>query len=301
MYWIDAKTGDKVPTRPIGTVDPLDPNHASGQGKNYVKQSDGSWIDAKTGDQVPTVPIGADKADRVDPNHASSQQGINYVRVPCPPPVTSSAVQPTRTATYSGLHTRASQTGPYVSVEGGVQRVNGIQISSAVGPAYGAAFHFGYDVGAAAGYRFGSFSGEVEGERSSSGLKTLDPPGGPVVNGAGSLENWSLMGNVIYDIMPTSLIDPFIGVGIGVNHLKLDDLRPDGATAATFSSNGDNALAWQAIAGLRAQVSHHVDLTVRYRFFHVNSLRAASILDVDSLNKDSLMGGITFHFSTPPK
>ena len=33
----------------------------------------------------------------------------------------------------------------------------------------------------------------------------------------GDVTSWTLMGNVIYDILPDAILNPFIGAGIGVN------------------------------------------------------------------------------------
>src|ERR1700730_924769 len=63
--WIDAKTGEQVPTAPASgknhgvganegtaaTFDPFNPNRASNPktGQTFIKQPGGSWIDAQTG------------------------------------------------------------------------------------------------------------------------------------------------------------------------------------------------------------------------------------------------------------
>jgi nitrate reductase NapE component len=120
--WIDAATGQQVPTAPlsganfsIGTgaaqgtpavINPFNPNQAgnSKTGQNFVRQPDGSWVDAQTGSPVPTVPlsganfsIGTGAAQGTpavinpfNPNQAgNSKTGQNFVRVPCPPTQTS--------------------------------------------------------------------------------------------------------------------------------------------------------------------------------------------------------------------
>lgn len=154
MRWIDAKTGESVPTVPTGstysytdsrgiehTSIGIDPDGKHGHnpitGQNFVRIGDGSWIDAKTGNPVPTVPAGSTQSYTdsrgithmsigldADGNHGHNPNtGQNYVRVPCPPseggatrslPPRESAApsQPPpqsppprqRTATYSGLH-----------------------------------------------------------------------------------------------------------------------------------------------------------------------------------------------------
>jgi hypothetical protein len=120
--WIDAQTGQAVPTVPAGGVnqvgaatlnagaaqiDPTNPNRATNSrtGRIYIRQPDGSWIDAQTGQAVPTVPAGgvnqvgaatlnagAVQIDPANPNRATnSRTGKTYVRVPCPPPQTAAS------------------------------------------------------------------------------------------------------------------------------------------------------------------------------------------------------------------
>src|SRR5258708_4283693 len=68
--WIDAQTGQSVPTVPIGsanftvgeetpsdvTIDQFNRNRATSirTGRTFIRQGDGSWIDAQTGQSVPT-------------------------------------------------------------------------------------------------------------------------------------------------------------------------------------------------------------------------------------------------------
>jgi len=102
-YWIDAATGERARTVPIGVNREelyelqigLHPNHAHGaSGRNYVKQPDGTWIDAATGERARTVPIGVNREELYElqiglhPNYAHGASGRNYVLIPCPPPTT---------------------------------------------------------------------------------------------------------------------------------------------------------------------------------------------------------------------
>ncbi|HQP20300.1 MAG TPA: outer membrane beta-barrel protein, partial [Phenylobacterium sp.] len=41
---------------------------------------------------------------------------------------------------------------------------------------------------------------------------------------SGSMQAWTVMGNVIYDIMPDSAINPFVGAGVGIAHIKADQI-----------------------------------------------------------------------------
>ena len=96
----------------------------------------------------------------------------------------------------------------------------------------------------------------------------------------GKIESWTVMGNVIYDIGPDWVIDPFIGAGVGVNHISLTTdgqfsnvtgviTGPAGTNPAIQNLHIDSSsteFAYQAIAGLawKATDRLHVDLTYRY-------------------------------------
>src|ERR1039457_1170331 len=110
--WIDAATGNSVPTGPFGwsptgtsSLDSHgfsnpDPNHVSTPRHTYVRLDDGSWTDAATGNPVPTGPFGWSPTgtssldshgfSNPDPNHVSTPRH-SYVRIPCPPPSTASS------------------------------------------------------------------------------------------------------------------------------------------------------------------------------------------------------------------
>ncbi len=94
---------------------------------------------------------------------------------------------------------------------------------------------------------------------------------------SGDITSWTLMGNVIYDIAPGAVINPFVGAGIGINHVTVDAVGQFSSVTGAFSAanpsiqnltidDDDTALAWQLIAGLawRATDRLNVDLTYRY-------------------------------------
>lgn len=94
--WIDAATGEGVPTFPPGYRGLDDPNHYSipsregRPARDLVRTPDSGWIDAATGESVPTFPPGYHPG-LDDPNHYSipsreGRPGRNLVRIPCPQP-----------------------------------------------------------------------------------------------------------------------------------------------------------------------------------------------------------------------
>ena len=93
---------------------------------------------------------------------------------------------------------------------------------------------------------------------------------------SGDIESWTLMGNVIYDFAPGSVINPFLGAGIGINHVKIDTVGQFSNVGAVTASNAaiqnltiddsDTALAWQVIAGLAWQATDRLDVDLTYSY-----------------------------------
>ncbi|WP_337185473.1 outer membrane beta-barrel protein [Phenylobacterium sp.] len=93
----------------------------------------------------------------------------------------------------------------------------------------------------------------------------------------GDISSWTFMGNIIYDFLPGSTISPFLGAGIGANHVSVDVVGQfSNVTGAITAANpaiqnltiddSDTAFAYQGIAGLAWRVTDklRVDLTYRY-------------------------------------
>ena len=78
----------------------------------------------------------------------------------------------------------------------------------------------------------------------------------------GSLNEWSFMANVIYDVPLTDKLDLNIGVGAGYDNAEL---KLNGG----FKDNDWN-FAYQGIVGLTYKVSNRLDLTLTYRYLNVD-------------------------------
>jgi hypothetical protein len=101
FMWIDAATGKRLPTTPVGT-----PSFEQGgggaanltgrahltNGVNAFRDADGNWINSATGTYLPTTPVGTPSVERGGggaanlTGQAHLTNGVNAVRVPCPPP-----------------------------------------------------------------------------------------------------------------------------------------------------------------------------------------------------------------------
>ena len=101
--WIDAATGRRIPTLPVGPggqaqLNRADPRRSrdAGTGTDYVTSDGGeTWKNARTGKPVDTlpvapkaIPVAVVRADVADPTHAhDADTGRTFVRVLCPPSI----------------------------------------------------------------------------------------------------------------------------------------------------------------------------------------------------------------------
>ncbi|MEI7572446.1 MAG: outer membrane beta-barrel protein, partial [Phenylobacterium sp.] len=107
----------------------------------------------------------------------------------------------------------------------------------------------------------------------------------------GDLTSITGMGNVLYDFLPDSVLNPFIGAGVGINNVKADTIvgqfstiTPVGpaATAANPAwqnltiDDSDTAFAWQGIAGVAWAVTDRLDVDLTYRYLSGSDVTFAS-------------------------
>ena len=79
----------------------------------------------------------------------------------------------------------------------------------------------------------------------------------------GSLDEWSFMANVVYDVPLSDKLDLNIGVGAGADFATFKD-------SSGFDDDDWN-FAYQALVGLSYAVSDRLDLTLTYRYLNVDS------------------------------
>lgn len=176
-----------------------------------------------------------------------------------------------------------------------------------------------------AGYR----SGDIESIRGGSNQSVvgLCTPGVTRTTGApacgapdGDVAAWTVMGNIIYDILPGSALNPFIGAGVGVNHVKMDVTGqfsnvPAPVTAANAIQNltiddSDTAFAYQAIAGLAWKATDQLSVDLTYRYLATSDLDFTSTGSLASglqpgvfsgkYKDQSVTLGLRYLFAAPP-
>ena len=110
---------------------------------------------------------------------------------------------------------------------------------------------------------------------------------------SGRATSYSLMGNVLFDVLNVEGASAFIGAGAGRARVKM-------------LGETDSAWAWQLLAGMRTPVSSNVDVGVKYRFFNTRKLRFSendedfSITSNGKLKSHSVLVSLIYNFAGAP-
>jgi outer membrane protein OmpA-like peptidoglycan-associated protein len=205
----------------------------------------------------------------------------------------------------------------YVGIAGGGMIVEDIDysITNSAAPTLGGTgsvdHNYGIDLDGTIGYDFGAFRLETEvGYRratvdgySSTGLIPVGT-GTTVAAGnygyaGGRSSALSFMVNGLLDFGPDDGLQGFVGGGAGVARVQQ---RLALTRSYQLLDDSDTVFAWQALAGIRAPLSDHLDVSLKYRFFNADNVKL-----VDARNSaydgrfrsHSLLGGLTYNFGAP--
>ena len=164
----------------------------------------------------------------------------------------------------------ANHHGWYVGGEAGANWIQDVDDHVQAGGGTFTTVNVSFDTGWAAiatvGYAFweSNWRIELEGAYRDNDQDNIVFKGGPgtPIDVGGSLDQESLMANVLYDIPLTSKLTLSVGAGAGVanTHLKVSTFGID---------DHDWSFAWQGIAGLSYALTDRLDLTLNYRYFRV--------------------------------
>lgn len=120
-------------------------------------------------------------------------------------------------------------------------------------------FDTGWAVLATVGYAFdNNWRLELEGGYRQNDMDVT----GAVNRFGGDFDELSLMANVLYDVPLTERLALTIGVGVGADYAQFDD--------GTMQEDEDLNFAYQGIAGFSYELTERLDLTLQYRYLHVD-------------------------------
>ncbi len=134
----------------------------------------------------------------------------------------------------------------------------------------------GLDLDLIAGYDFGivRLEGELGYKRAS--LDSVGFAGEGTVDARGNVGVTSAMANLLLDFGKDDGVSFYAGPGIGWSRVKMNNIEPD---SAGFQIEGkDNALALQAIAGIRYAITPQLDIGLKYRYFRTGRLHFDNII-----------------------
>lgn len=177
--------------------------------------------------------------------------------------------------------------GPYLRVEGGLSVPSDMSVRSSALPGGSASVDrdLGWIAGAAAGYQFGPFRAEVNGDYSRNGVKSVTSGGQTISGIGGHTQNISIMVNGLYDINLGMPIVPYIGAGAG----------------ATDFGNGSTdrwGFAIQPIVGVSYSITPQISISGEYRYLYgVDEVRLGSATFTN--REHHFLLGATWHFGSP--
>ncbi len=204
-----------------------------------------------------------------------------------------------------GATAHANETGPYVTLEGGVVKHEHSDVQGTGGFEHTDRFKAGWEAGAALGYDLGHFRLEAEGFYTRSMLRDQTRPmGTPLPNGtftgadglSGRTSTVAAMGNALIGLGHWGGIKAYVGAGAGYATTRLTESLP---TAVRLHDRA-HGFAWQALAGITMPISHNVDLGVKYRYFRPDG--ADNFIAEDGtarsahLRSHALLATLTFNF-----
>lgn len=125
----------------------------------------------------------------------------------------------------------------------------------------------GYNVGAQLGYDFGDYRAAFEYAYRESEFDNVESnalPGIEIDFSDGSLNIHSFMAAAYYDFHNKSNLTPYIGMGLGVAHISIDELQILGITTVDDS---ETVFAYKFEAGAGYKVATNISLTAAYEYF----------------------------------
>src|SRR4051812_27366735 len=152
----------------------------------------------------------------------------------------------------------------YFGGEGGWTLLQDQKITAAGVPSATESFNSGYAVGARIGYEEGPWRFEFEYAYRHNGADSLTVGGANLGGLSGSRKVNAFLANLIYEFELGWPVRPHIGAGIGGAYLT-DKISAPGLAVSASSSTWE--IGYQAIGGLRYDVTPNIAIDLDYRYF----------------------------------
>jgi outer membrane protein OmpA-like peptidoglycan-associated protein len=124
----------------------------------------------------------------------------------------------------------------------------------------------------------------------------------------GSANVWSLMANGYYDFNRGGVVQPYVGLGVGMADVEIDggDVLP---APEVFVDGSDTVFAWQGMIGLGWQVAPQLTLDLGYRYFSADGVEFDGAIDLlqptaftaeGDYDQQAVTVGLRYSFGAPP-
>lgn len=150
--------------------------------------------------------------------------------------------------------------GPYVSGQVGATFLQDADFSASGGLTGETSFDTGFNLGVAGGYDFGPARVEGEVAYRLNDVDEYQVNGLGTFAGDGDVSTLSLMANGFWDIETGSRVTPYLGAGIGVAQVSMDD-------PSVPMDDDDTVFAYQLAAGVAFDLNPSLALDLGYRYF----------------------------------
>jgi outer membrane protein OmpA-like peptidoglycan-associated protein len=192
--------------------------------------------------------------------------------------------------------------GTYVAIEGGASWIDNeafVQTTAATGivtntSAFAAEFDTGWAILGSIGYAFeNNLRAELEVgyRRNNFDRLTQIFPITTAVPAAGSLSEFSLMANLLYDFHLGDKLTVSVGGGIGADRANLD-------VGLLAFDDDEWLLAYQGIAGISYAIGSRTQLFVNYRYLHVDAPEYTAALAPNTVQHTAFLSDLSKHTAT---
>ena len=120
---------------------------------------------------------------------------------------------------------------------------------------------------------------------------------GETVEADGTFSSASLMSNVWFDFFQHAVVSPYIGAGIGVARVDIDDL---GVAGQSSIDDSDTVFAYQGGAGLAFAVTKLAKLSLDYRYFATNDPKFQTSVNPLTTEYATHNLGLGFRYTSGP-
>ncbi|HEX3972284.1 MAG TPA: OmpA family protein [Stellaceae bacterium] len=199
-------------------------------------------------------------------------------------------------ATAASSFAQTGPNGPYVRVEGGLSHPGDMSLRAGSLSA-GLDRDEGFIGGLAAGYQFGQFRAELNGDYSQNDIKSITA-GGTSIPLSGHTANLSFMVNGLYDINLGMPVVPYLGFGVGATDLRFEDLTAGSLTPGGNGSADRWGFAVQPIVGISYSVTPQISIAGEYRYLYgVDEVKFAG--GTATNREHHFLLSATWHFGSP--